>query len=51
MRITIQALVGGVEGDESRTETIGVVERKSRCRRCGDRLATKDSKAIVYRTV
>ena len=89
MRITLQALVEGVEGEAPRTETIGVVERASDfapasglglflrethavlrqlqavvlreqasqfldraalCRQHGVRLATKDSKVIVYRT-
>ena len=89
MRITIQALIEGVQGSEPRAETIGVVERDAdgapasglglflrephvvlrqlqavllreqvaqfveragHCRRCGARLATKDSKTVVYRT-
>jgi hypothetical protein len=89
MRITIQALIEGVEESEPHAETIGVVERDadgapasglglflrethavlrqlqavvlreqiaqfveraSHCRRCGSRLATKDSKTVVYRT-
>ena len=89
MRITIQALIEGVDGSDPRAETIGVVERDSdgapawglglfmrethavlrrlqavvlreqvvqfverasRCKRCGGRLATKDSKTVVYRT-
>ena len=89
MRITIQALVEGTDGEAPRTETIGTVERAADgapacglglflrethavrrqlqavvlrepasqfldrgplCRPCGDRVATKDSKLIVYRT-
>ena len=89
MRITIQAIVEGADGEAPRTETIGTVERDADgaptsglglflrethamlgqlqaivlreqasqfldraalCRQCGTRLATKDSKAVVYRT-
>ena len=89
MRITIQALIEGADGQLPRTEAIGTVERDADgapasglglflrethallrqlqaivlreqvsqfldraalCRQCGHRLATKDSKVVIYRT-